>query len=473
MQVIRIPKLKPSRFLIMEGISPAKLRTWPNALVNLKKIGVNWVIYNNPRLITGTDLQPGQDIKNLKYAGFNLATSLNVTDTYLKDKPSWAIDMNGKPLEPRLMGRPPCCTKRGEGYKKMVANANKYLAAGITGFVFDDEGSTTCYCDDCVNAFKQYLSANAPDVPFVDPRVFMKSPEKHPKLRVLWYDFSRWSYANIVLDLRTELLAYMKKKGMQTNNLLLYDEGITIIDNAIDLIREQQKMESPKNLFALYGKAFDYYGEQIYINCYGWWWKYKGLPNLGGDRQGRLTTNCRPCGLKQMPVVGAELTYMDSMNDYQPHAVLKCLLLELACAGISGYHIYPFGDIDLMDMKCMNEALSIIQKVEDIVINGLPEDWAEANKGNVRTLKWGQDRLICVSEYSTFENVPVIIKVTCPANEDLSVIDVETGKQIANLSAGKGAFEVRLGRERCKVLYIGKKIKKLTKNYLMHIRRIH
>jgi len=455
LEVIHIPKLNPSKFCILEDVSPEIVRYWPNALENFKVLGIKILMYKNPKTILTADPKVLQDIKNMKDAGFEVGTWMNVFDTYISDQSSWALDINGQPVKPNAyLG---CYSRHGPAYKQMISNAQKCIDVGVTGFFADDEGNLDCYCDDCIKAFQGYLAKNASDVTFINPKVFMKVPKEYPKLQVLWWDFGRLKYANIVYDLRKELTTYLQSKGMDPKKLVLYNFGIPIISRHIDLIREQEKMPRPTNLYVLYGQAFDYYGDQLYINYADR--TYRGLPNLAGDRQAFYTKEMVPHGLKQMPVPGADLTYCDGFNDFQPHAVMKWQLLELASAGVSGYYIYPFSywDVDLLDMKYMNEALSIIQEVEDIVMNGLPEDWAKVDKGNVRTLKSDDERLVCVSEYSTFENVPVTIKVECSVNKTLNVVDVETGKLIAKLSRRKNTFEVQLGPERCKVFYVGKK----------------
>jgi len=461
-------------FIHAEGILLDQIRYWPDFFKMLKFLDVNWPIIRK-------DILEAYPADKLRKMGFEPVVDRSFcTVGYRKGRHEYkeevkAIGIDGKPM---TGFRQPCLSKRGVAYRESVESYKEWIDKGIYKFKLDDEGQTVCYCDGCIKGFEDYLRAAGEKAKYKDPRKFMASPNRESIMYQRWYEYGRWQYGKIIYDARKELEQYMKDKGIDPQCLAFINEGIPLAMDGRDRYRKKLGMDPPKYLYTFYGEAFDYYGDQIYINCYDG--AYLGLPSLGGNKQEYNTLEYESCGLKQMPVPGAELTYMDPMDDYQPHKVLKYLLMEIAASGVHGWRIYPFYyNVDLGAMLWMNQTRVEMKRAEDIFMKGKPirrfdgegkalnelkqvgidslEDKRKFNWQSVRGLKYKDEAVILAADYSTMENASTTIEFEYKVKKISNVIDLQTGKKVGVLTPGKSRYQVKLGKERACWFYVGPK----------------
>jgi len=480
-ECIDIPKAPHiDGFILCERIGLLDMHNWPEFFKLLKFLGVNWITIDERAL-------KEYSAEQLRKMGFEPTASQhfchNSAYSQAGSRSNWKdevvpLGVDGK-NNPRASM--PCLAKRGNAYRQTVAIYRKWIDQGIYTFMLDDEGKTECYCEDCTSGFKRYLKTVGETAPYENPRTFMAKNKPDSIMHQRWYEYGRWQYGNIVCNARKELEQYLKSKSIDPQRLVFYNEGIPLGMDAKDRYRNNLGMKPPKELYACYAQAFPYYGDQIYINCYDWGMRYYGLPSIGGDKQEYNSREYGSCGVKQMPIPGAELTYMHPMNDYQPHKVLKYLLMELAVAGVHGWHIFPFSDLDLRDMFWMNQVRVEMKKAEEIFMKGKPirrfnewgimldgfkqvgiymlEDKKKFNWQSVRGLKYRDEAVILVADYSTMENVPTTIEFEYEVKKISNLIDLQTGKKVGALTPGKPRYKVKLGEERARWFYVGPKEK--------------
>ncbi len=452
LRIIRIPKAPPlKRLRIMEDISPENLSDWPRLLTALQRIGVNLVMYN-PRWTQSSpsDDRIKADVERIKGAGFGIGTWLDLGSAYSSDRDSWAVSLEGEPITPDRT--PVCFTDRGLAFKEALRIGERIVDSGIRFIFMDDEGKPSCFCDACVASFKEYMTEM--DIEYVEPVSFERKPKDHPDLHRLWMDFGRWSCARAVRDFRLELSNYMDARGILDKHLEILDGGMAILPYGSIKDGNLSHPSSDSKVVNSFGEAFDFYGEQLYINCYDTW--LNGSPKMAGDRQSLLTSVFGAIG-QFFPLASAGLTYMDPMNDFQPHKVMKYQLMEILSAGVRGLYVYPFMDIDPMDMMYIAQVVNMISPVEDIVFNGLPENIADVSDRSVsaRALLWGDEALVLVSDYSTMDDTEKEVTVVCRMHSRSNIIDLESGDKILPFSTSPLTFKVLLGKERARMFYVG------------------
>ena len=476
-ECIDIPKAPHiDGFILCERIGLGCIHNWPEFFKLLRFLGVNWVTIDEKTLRE----YPADQLRKM---GFEPTVSQHFchNPAYSKagSRRNWKdevvpLGVDGK-INPRASM--PCLSKRGNAYRQAVDIYRKWIDQGIYVFMLDDEGKTECYCDGCIQGFKEYLRKVGETAEYEKPRTFMAKNNPSSVMYQRWYEYGRWQYGKIVYDARKELEQYMSGKGIAPKHLAFYNEGIPLSIDSKDRYRSELGMEPPKELYACYARAFPFYGDQIYINCYDWGMRYYGLPSIGGDKQEYNSREYGSCGVKQMPIPGAELTYMHPMNDYQPHKVLKYLLMEIAATGIRGWHIYPFSDLDLKDMFWMNQVKTEMKRAEEIFMKGAPirrfnewgiaqeelkqagiytlEDKKKFNWQSVRGLKYKDEAVILAADYSTMENVPAAVEFEYKVNKPRNIIDLQSGKKVGTITPERPGYKVKLGKERARWFYVG------------------
>ena len=463
-------------FIHYEGITMDQVRYWPDFFKMLKFLDVNWLGINEHIL----NIYPADELRKMGFEPATWKNFFHANEAY--NKPGGykdevlPIGIDGKPMTRGW--QLPDLARRGEAYRQTVESYKKWIDRGIYKFVLDDEGRTECYCDECIKGFKGYLDAAGEKAGYEDPREFMKNPNPEIIMNQRWYEYGRWQYGKLIYDARKELEEYMREKGLDPEQLAFMNDGIPLAMDQREKDRKKLGMRAPDYLYTFYGQVFDYYGDQIYINCYDT--SYRGLPNLGADRQEYNTREYGRFGLKQIPLPGAALTYMDPMNDYQPPKVLKYFLMELATSGIRGWWVYPFTyNLDLGAMLWMNQTRVEMKRAEEIFREGKPirrfnelgivaeeiklkqldiyslED--KLNWQSLRGLKHRDEAIILVADYSTMENVPATIEFEYEVNQPSNIIDLQTGKKVGAITPQKPRYKVELGEERARWFYVGPK----------------
>ncbi|MDO9542176.1 MAG: hypothetical protein Q7J98_07630, partial [Kiritimatiellia bacterium] len=162
-------------------------------------------------------------------------------------------DIDGKPFAGGD-GRSRCPSDRGPEYRKDMEYCRNAAARGV-GLTHDLECAGfgirhACFCERCIEKFKNYLKTRHPDMAFVSPREFEREPAKNAKLHEIWREFisaqgSEWMYDYYKAAGEGLQMARNKPRNPL---FLIYDEGLW--DSAIDLSEAFARPRNSLRFFA-------------------------------------------------------------------------------------------------------------------------------------------------------------------------------------------------------------------------------
>jgi hypothetical protein len=313
------------------------------------------------------------------------------------------------------------------------------IDTGYNTFLFDDASPSTCHCSACKHVFREFLKSY-PGLEYVSPGDFL-APDwaGNPLYREAWADFPLWHYGRTARAIREELEAYARAKGLEPRVCL----GIS----------SWLRGKDPVAASTL--DAFDFDSHQTYMN-----WSletFQCSPRLVGnvlrDRQLLLGKSARPL----VPTLSAGLGYMSQLCSLDPHEQMKYQILEMMMAPKAlGYVVYAANDFDLGDMKFAAEANALLVRFEDIVTEGevVPDLAAHGTEqSTLRAKRLGDELLVLVSDYSTYDPVETAVSFRLPQAKPL--VDVETGEALR--PNDQGLYRVVLKETRLRMLYAGPK----------------
>jgi hypothetical protein len=154
-------------------------------------------------------------------------------------------------------------------------------------------------------------------------------------------------------------------------------------------------------------------------------------------------------------------------DDYK-YACMEAL--SWGMKGIIGWH---YGLSDLDTLRQTSEAMNILAKIEDIVMNGTPfklttdlknidvtdhfygkkATWKNQPPVFTRGVAYQDKAIISVSEYLTGKDMTVTVNYA--PGKKVALKDLETDEVIAVMNAGDKQFKIRLEpNRRCKLLLV-------------------
>lgn len=449
LEVVRVRKTAaPKRLITNTVIPPRALYTWPNLLDEIAQLGFNsYVFYGSTA--------DAERVKKIQAQAGRLkllpsVANQHLGDSFKSDPDSQALNVDGQKFSGEIR---PCFSKKGKAWRANIQKAKDNIDKGFYFLMYDDEyngpEASACYCDDCIEKFKKFLKEYDPALKFSNPRAFEKSKKQHPELHGAWVNFAKWNYAQAAIDCRREAEKYLGSKGIPPSQLKFYNDGYYIGGNV-------QKVPDSELVLRAFAAAFDYYGEQFYINCYG---HFRGDPGLVGERAVQINQLYGKF-VKQFPCMGTGLAYMDPVHDLQPHKLMKYQLMEIFAAGVHGFHLFPWRDVDLLDLKFAAEAIHMILPVEDIVIDGklIDSEAISVSEGRTHGVSLKEESVIIVSDYTVIRDGPKAVTFRYAGlNRSLNVIDLWTKKKIGELSPERKDLELHLADECARLLYVGPK----------------
>ena len=163
------------------------------------------------------------------------------------------------------------------------------------------------------------------------------------------------------------------------------------------------------------------------------------------------------------PTMGAGLGYMHPSCSLDPHTQMLYQILEVAMAPRgAGYTMYPPQDIDLGDLKFMAEANGLLGRFSDIFLNGEvhPADKfliAEPKFQSVRLKKLGDEVLMLVADYSTYDPVETSVDVLIDDLKIDQLTDAVTGEVFKRSTKDLTFFSIPVKETRARLLYSGPK----------------
>jgi len=318
-----------------------------------------------------------------------------------------------------------------------------YVDQGYNQFYFDDAPSSTCFCPECKAEFKEYLET-VYELPYQDPAAFMATATPPPEYEQAWNDFRAWVYGRTAGAMKRELAAYAKDKGLPYK--ILFAQSAWPV--------QPKKRET----LAVFKEVFDYAAPQLYLYTY---WGYSGSPKLIGNGAARIQENEKGYQRLLAPDLGPGLGYMHPACSLDPHAQMLYQILEVAMAPRgAGYVMYAPSDIDLGDLKYMAEANALLGRFSDVFLEGevLPQDktlLVDPEFQTVRIKTLGDEVLMFVADYSTYEPVERTIDVLIDDLDIQELTDAVTGEVIKRTTKEHTFFSIPVKEVRARLLYSG------------------
>ena len=482
-KIIHIEKVQPPKRLVMElNMSALVLEQWPD-YQDLINLGFNTLTIGGTYDLWGASWGIRCINKSLeKFAGKGLTIG-----GWMGDYPEFASIVSGKaPAKYREVGtlyhpkkhftewdvedakamtmsgnrlKVPCPSYRGQFFQKLVDYGKGWIDKGVFYIHIDPEyyshqGASICFCPRCREKFKAFLKEKYPQLKYIDPTEFEKDAEKYSQLHQAWLDFKTEMYAGMATDYRKELEAYMKQKGIKEKlSLIVYLGGQGLGLTSAEERRKSKSYTDSLHDAQKWAEPCDY----IELSCYlGYDENYdlirmadnvKGLPQLIGDKAKVL--GCMSCGY---------IYYIYAKCNITEDRMMKYQLLEVLASGVKGLFFWGYTALDALDMKYIAEVVKMVKPVEDIIVDGEPIKEGEIRDLNkntfVKGIKSEKGTIILVSEYS---QIPKEANIEYKVKGRSHVIDLDTGKAIAELTPGKPLFRVKLDKERARLFYVGGK----------------
>jgi hypothetical protein len=132
---------------------------------------------------------------------------------------------------------------------------------------------------------------------------------------------------------------------------------------------------------------------------------------------------------------------------------LRCAMLECFLNGARGVHFWSSRYWDGEYFLGYNQAVRAVAAVEDIIIDGQLYAQARVERpARVSGMVRGNDLALLVGEY--YGTGPVTVQVTLEVPVASDVLDAESGRELAELAAGRQTLAVDLDAHRSRVLWV-------------------
>lgn len=426
----------PKKLITNMGWMSARVHgRWPEFYETLKHVGINTVCSNsvdtnNLDLVKKTTAIAREN--NMFYATNYSPFGGFMRKDIENNKDARAVSLYNKVSDKWL-----CPSNRGEVFQNEVERATRCGDAGVSMLWLDCEfwgGANYCFCPHCLSRFKEFMSSNYSEMKYFAPTEFMKNSEKYPAYAKAWNEFivllGDEMYAAIADKLKTRL----KESGMSSGPYQIGTYG------------------------AMPGKIYSHF---FLLDSL----LKKGILNIAqpsaytaGDAL-RVTDTIKAVRtLTGKSNIVSWLSAGYDINSECSPEEFRYSILENFLNGAGGFTLYTWLGCDAADMKEMAEALRIVVPVEDIVVDGKVISGLTSSNKKVKIcgLAKGSEKLILLSEYFDSSDTPVSFSVT--TDEAGKVVDMRTGKVIAELQKGENTIEAVIpANDRALLLYLGKR----------------
>lgn len=467
-EVLRINKVPPpKRFM-------TRFYNWYVSSVNIalayKQLGINTISYRHYNVdLTKRFLKAGFYV--LKGSYFFPGKMNNYRDWAKKDRSARSLDINGNVI---LTSKGPQFSPsyRGKYFKQAIKKEREYAkATGVNCYAFDIEGymmpnaKLACFNPETLRRFKIYFKEKYSNKKYINPKKFEKKPKKYPEYHKAWVNFKDYMFADFFLEFKRQLKDVVGQtvpwKGV------IISEWALAIPTTLEHINKT--MRGPRVMQAFdffeldgYSSADRYVREVMHrFRLIRKFFPKSKTRFLGCPSPERLDLNRQKKNFYYdvAPVLPEELKYK---------------IMESAALGMKGIAIFNMPAMNLRAWKYWTEGIRIINKVEDIAINGKLITSLSCNqplgivakvtirggreflynqpKVLVKGVKHEDQAIIAVSEYRDL--TPVTVTVTYPVKTTALITDVETGETIGEIGPKKSSFKISLNKRRCRLLLV-------------------
>ncbi|MFA7232103.1 MAG: hypothetical protein WC071_12605, partial [Victivallaceae bacterium] len=316
--------------------------------------------------------------------------------------------------------------------------------------------------------FEIYFKEKYSNKKYINPKEFEKKPEKYPEYHKAWVNFKDYIFADFFLEFKRQL----KDSVGQT----VPWKGVNISEWALavptTLEHIDQTMRGPEVM-----QAFDFFELDAYSSTDRYvrevMHRFQLIHKFFPESKTRFFGCPSPERL--------DLNRVKNNYYYDDAPILteefKYKIMESAALGMKGIAVYNMPAMNLRAWKYWTEGIKIVNKVEDIAINGKLITSLSCNQPlgviDKTTIRGGKEFLynqpkilvkgvehedqaiIAVSEYRDL--TPVTVTVTYPVKNTAQITDVETGETIGEIDSKDSSFKISLNKRRCRLLLVKRK----------------
>ncbi len=359
-------------------------------------------------------------------------------------------------------------TYRGKYYDEAIKTEIEFCKkANISYFPFDMEGYIQRYADKgdfnirTLELFKKHWAEKYPGKKYIDPKVFEKDPKKYPFYHTAWVEFKCDQWADFFAEMKKRFAEGLKGISSSPREGVLFSEWS--FRRPWD---EEGRNKCLRN--GNFFKVFDTIEVDIYTSMdRGVRETQEKLDNFAKTypdiKVNVILTPC-PHALKGYHYGSLAPLYKD---DY------KYACMEAFSWGMKGIISWHYGLSDLDTLRQTSEAMNILAKIEDIVMNGTPfklttnlknidvtdhfygkkTTWKNQVPVFTRGVAYKDKAIISVSEYLTGKDMSV--KVNYAPGKAVTLKDLETDEIVAKMTAADKNFTIQLPADRrCRLLLV-------------------
>ncbi len=464
----------PKRFVT--GFYAAQVNTLEKARF-LRKYGFNTVHY------LGMD---AEFVKELRKDGFYVVRGgfwwpggINTYAIWPKqDRASRAMDIDGNYIINRYTGAPQISPSyRGKLFQEAVTLERRFAKeSGINFYSMDMEdcvipnGKTACFNPESLRRHKLWFEEKYPELKYIDPRVTERTLEKYPEYHSAWIKFKDFIFGDFFNEFKRQVADSIVSNSMPAP----WDKGPHLcewvfceLDNVKTI---ENNMKGPEFVKAIGTFEFDAY------SCAD-----RAIRQMVEQRR-QIKKYLQGTKIHRIFCPSPSRLGIGNQNDfyYSPNPPLKFerkyMIFNAAAYGMRGMVIYRYPRMNALAWRNVGDALTVINKIEDIVLDGEPVENISCdqplglakevslgpehklfNQPKVFVLGMKKDKktIFTVSEYLDLRPMNVTVSLLVPRTAVLT--DVETDEKIADLRAGTKSFKVSLDNRRCRMFMIEEK----------------
>jgi hypothetical protein len=351
-----------------------------------------------------------------------------------------------------------CLSYRGKWFKALIEQGKLLIDKQIYFHSTDPEmyrnGDDICFCSKCKQRFKAYLKQKHPHVGYVDPVTVERHPKQYAAQHLKWNEFKCFSYTEFFTIYRREMEKYMRQQGIKEPfKFMIYSSYHRAFPGMYEFEDYKQSpgyiktLEDPKML----ATTFNFIAPMTYMDVYA---NYKDYDMLVTWKDTIVLRRLVGENATIAPLLNGGYPYFYAFDCDMNAEMLKYNILETFAGGGRGFGFWGEGPIDAADMKTIAETVKMLAPHEELILTAKPDGEVKviSNNALAKRLISPKGSLILVSEYS---RRPLNVKINCPVSKSCKVINLSSGKTIAQITANSPIFTVKLNKERAVMLYIG------------------
>ena len=360
-------------------------------------------------------------------------------------------------------------TYRGKHYVDAINTEIEFCKkAKINYFPFDMEGYIQKSGDKgdfnirTLELFKKYWAEKYPDKEYIEPKVFERDPRKYPFYHTAWVEFKCDQWADFFAEMKKRFAEGLGKDCKSSPR-----DGVFFSEWSFRRPWDEEgRNQCLRN--GNFFKVFDTIEVDIYTSMdRGVRETQEKLDNFARTYPDvKINVILTPC-----PHALGGYHYGSAAPLYKDDYKYACMeAFSWGMKGIIGWH-YGLADIDTM--RQTSEAMNILAKIEDIVMEGTPfklttnlknidvtdtfygkkATWKNQVPVFTRGVAYKDKAIISVSEYLTGKDMSVTVNYA--PGRAVTLKDLETDEIITRMSAEDKHFTIQLPADRrCRLLLV-------------------